>query len=92
LRCVWREAVARPAARTLSDRQHRCDRLRAEWLAALVEMKSLAETHPDAVAMAKRLASVGKRKPSLRTIAAAGLFNERGKPFAAKSIAAMLTT
>jgi hypothetical protein len=37
-----------------------------------------------------------RRKPSLRTIAdaltAAGHFNERGKPFAPKSIAAMLTT
>jgi hypothetical protein len=44
--------------------------------------------------MAKRLAAVRKRKPSLRAIAAAlaqaGHFNERGKPFGPKSIALML--
>jgi hypothetical protein len=58
--------------------------------------KSLAKTHPEAVAMAKRLAEVRKRKPSLRAIAAAlaqaGYLSELGKPFAPKSIAAMLTT
>jgi hypothetical protein len=56
----------------------------------------LAETHPEAVALAKRLAAVRKRKPSLRAIAAAlaqaGYFNERGNPFGPKSIAVMLAT
>jgi hypothetical protein len=46
--------------------------------------------------MATRLASVRKRKPSLRALAAAlaaaGHLNERGTQFAPKSIAAMLTT
>ena len=58
--------------------------------------KSLAETNPEAVALAKRLA---RRKPkggkmSLRQISAAlaaeGHLNEHGKPFAAKSVAVML--
>ena len=55
--------------------------------------KSLAELHPDAVALARRLR---RRKPkggqlSLRAIsaelAAAGHVNERGKPFNPKSVA-----
>jgi hypothetical protein len=58
--------------------------------------KPIAETHSEAVAMARKLAAVRKRKPSLRQIsaalAAAGHLNELGKPFAPKSIAAMLTT
>jgi hypothetical protein len=45
--------------------------------------------------MARKLAAVRKRKPSLRQIsvalAGAGHFNELGKPFAPKSVAAMLT-
>jgi DNA invertase Pin-like site-specific DNA recombinase len=59
-------------------------------------MPSHAETRPDVVALAKALArkrSKGKR-PSLRAIAASlaaeGHLNERGRPFAAKSVAAML--
>lgn len=51
-----------------------------------------SQTRPETVAMAKRLAR-GKRR-SLRKIAAelaaAGHLNERGQPFAAKSVAAML--
>jgi DNA invertase Pin-like site-specific DNA recombinase len=59
--------------------------------------KSLAETNPDIVALAKRLA---RRKPkggkmSLRSVsaelAARGHFNERGKPFNPKSVAVLLT-
>ena len=58
--------------------------------------KSLAETNPDAVALAKRLA---RKKPkggklSLRAIsaelAARGVLNERGKPFNPKSVAVLL--
>jgi DNA invertase Pin-like site-specific DNA recombinase len=56
--------------------------------------KPLAETAPEAVDMARRLASVRKRKPSLRAIAdqlaAAGFTNERGNTYNPKSIAAML--
>ena len=59
--------------------------------------KSLAETSPDLVALAKRLA---RRKPkggklSLRAVsaelAAKGFLNERGRPFNPKSVAVMLT-
>jgi len=58
--------------------------------------KSHAELRPEVVALAKRLA---RKKPkggklSLRAIsaelAAQGHVNEGGKPFAAKSVAAML--
>ncbi len=56
--------------------------------------KPLAEAHPKAVAMARELARVQKRKPSLRAIsaalAAAGHLNERGAPFNQKSVAVML--
>lgn len=56
--------------------------------------KPLSETAPDAVAMARRLASVRKRRPSLRAIAAelaaAGFTNERGRVYNPKSISAML--
>ena len=60
--------------------------------------RSHAEKHPELVARAKRLA---RRKPkggrlSLRAISAAlvaeGHLNERGKPFAAKSVATMLAS
>lgn len=59
--------------------------------------RSLAETHPVAVALAKRLhrasPKTGERR-SLRTIATAlaeaGHVNERGQPFNAKSIKAMI--
>jgi hypothetical protein len=58
--------------------------------------KPIAEQHPEAVAMARKLAAARKRKPSLRQIsaalAAAGHLNELGKPFGPSSIAAMLTT
>jgi DNA invertase Pin-like site-specific DNA recombinase len=58
--------------------------------------KGLAETNPEAVALAKRLA---RRKPkggklSLRAVsaelAAQGFLNERGRPFNPKSVAVML--
>jgi DNA invertase Pin-like site-specific DNA recombinase len=58
--------------------------------------KSLAETNPDAVALAKRLA---RKRPkggqlSLRAVSAAmaaqGFLNERGQPFNHKSVATML--
>jgi DNA invertase Pin-like site-specific DNA recombinase len=56
--------------------------------------KSLEETHPAAVALARELARKRKQPLSLRAISAAlaeaGNVNERGKPYAAKSIAAML--
>jgi DNA invertase Pin-like site-specific DNA recombinase len=56
--------------------------------------KPLAIQHPEAVAMARRLARVKKRKPSLRAIsnalAAAGHMNERGVPFNPASIAKMV--
>jgi hypothetical protein len=60
--------------------------------------KRHAEKRPEVVALAKRLA---RRKPkggelSLRAISAAraaeGHLNERGKPFAAKSVASMLAS
>ncbi|MGO9419911.1 hypothetical protein [Roseiarcus sp.] len=58
--------------------------------------KPLAETHPAALAMARKLAAVRKRKPSLGEISAAlaeaGHLNERGKPLAAKSVASMLAS
>ena len=59
--------------------------------------KSLVETNPEAVALAKRLARKKPkgRKLSLRAIsaelAAQGFLNERGKPFNPKPIASMLT-
>jgi len=58
--------------------------------------KTIAETNPEAVALAKRLA---RKKPkggklSLRAmsaeLAAQGFLNERGKPFNPKSVAVML--
>ena len=56
--------------------------------------KTLAESHPEAVAMARKLAAVRKRKPSLRAISAslaeAGHLNERGAAFNPASIAKML--
>ena len=56
--------------------------------------KPMAEQHPKAVEMARRLAAVRKRKPSLRTIsnalAAAGHMNERGVPFNPASVAKMV--
>jgi DNA invertase Pin-like site-specific DNA recombinase len=56
--------------------------------------KSHAEARPEAVALARKLASVRKRPPSLRAISAAlaeaGHLNERGRPFAAVSISRML--
>lgn len=56
--------------------------------------KPLAETAPDAVAMARKLAAVRKRKPSLRMIAAelaaAGHVNANGREYNPKSVAAML--
>ena len=60
--------------------------------------KSLAETNPEAVALASRLARKRPKdgKLSLRAIsaelAAQGFLNERGKPFNPKSIAAMLAS
>ncbi|RBP18157.1 DNA invertase Pin-like site-specific DNA recombinase [Roseiarcus fermentans] len=59
--------------------------------------KSLAETRPEVVALAKRLA---RKKPkggrmSLRAVAAEmaaqGVMNERGKPFNPKSVAVMIS-
>lgn len=57
--------------------------------------KALAETNPEAVAMAQSLRRKRKGKPlSLRAIsaemAAHGLLNERGKPFNPKSVMVML--
>ena len=56
--------------------------------------KSHAEKQPEAVALARQLNRRRKRPLSLRKISAeladAGYFNERGKPFAAKSVASML--
>ena len=60
--------------------------------------KSLAETNPEAVALAKRLA---RRKPkggklSLRAVstemAAQGFLNERGRPFNPKSVSVLLAS
>ena len=58
--------------------------------------KSLAETRPEVVAMAKALARKRPKggKMSLRAVAAEmaaqGVLNERGKPFNPKSVATML--
>jgi hypothetical protein len=63
----------------------------------VVGRKALAETNPDAVKLAKRLRRVSPKigeRMSLRKIAsvlaAAGHLNERGQPFNAKSIQAMI--
>jgi DNA invertase Pin-like site-specific DNA recombinase len=59
--------------------------------------KSHAEKRPEVVALAKKLARKKPKggKPSLRAISKAledqGHFNERGRPFAAKSIMSMLS-
>jgi DNA invertase Pin-like site-specific DNA recombinase len=56
--------------------------------------KPMAEAHPGAVAMARKLAAVRKRKPSLRAISAAlaeaGHLNERSAPFNPASVAKMI--
>ena len=56
--------------------------------------KSIAEREPKAVARARELDSVRKRKPSLRsisaTLAAEGFLASTGKPFTAKTIQSML--
>jgi DNA invertase Pin-like site-specific DNA recombinase len=60
--------------------------------------KSLAETNPEAVPLAKRLARTKPKggKLSLRAVsaelAAQGFLNERRKPFNPKSVAVMLAT
>jgi hypothetical protein len=59
--------------------------------------KSHAEARPEVVKRAQDLAQPkGQRGPSLRAIskalAAEGHLNERGKPFAAKSVASMLAS
>jgi hypothetical protein len=59
--------------------------------------KSLAETHPEVCALAKELRRKprGGKRPSLRDIsaelAARGHVNMHRKPYAAKSVASMLT-
>ncbi len=62
-------------------------------LAGVRAARGLAELHPDAVALARRLRPKGGRR-SLREIsaelAAAGYVNERGRPFNPKSVASML--
>jgi len=73
------------------------DRKSAEAGKRIEGRKTLAETNPDVVLMAKRLRraspKTGARK-SLRNIsevlASAGHINERGQPFAAKSVKAMV--
>src|SRR4029077_7591941 len=58
--------------------------------------KNHQELHPEVVALAKRLRRKppGGERPSLRKVAAElarqGYLNERGQPYAAKSIAAMV--
>jgi DNA invertase Pin-like site-specific DNA recombinase len=56
--------------------------------------KSHKEAHPEVVALARSLVRQGRRKMSLRAIsaelAAAGLLNHNGKPYAAESISRML--
>jgi DNA invertase Pin-like site-specific DNA recombinase len=56
--------------------------------------KPIAEQHPAAVAMARKLAAVRKRRPSLRMILAAlaeaGHLNERGAPFNQASVRKMI--
>jgi hypothetical protein len=59
--------------------------------------KPLAETHPEAVALAKRLRRASPKtgeRGSLRKIsaelAAVGLLSATGKPFSAKSVLAMI--
>ena len=60
--------------------------------------KSLAETNPEAVALAKRLARKRPKggKLSLRAVAvemaARGVLNERGKPFNPKSVSVLLAS
>ena len=78
-------AVAKLAAARKRKREGRCE-----------GRKPLSETRPEVVALARKLR---RRRPkggrlSLREIAKAlatqGYFNERGKPYAAKSVASML--
>lgn len=58
--------------------------------------KSIAEREPKAVARAKALYSVKKRKPSLRdiaaTLAAEDLLSSTGQPFTAKTVQSMLAS
>jgi DNA invertase Pin-like site-specific DNA recombinase len=83
-------------ARLVAKLRHARERKRAEGL-RVEGRKPLAETHPEAVTMAKRLRraspKTGERR-SLRRIAAelaaAGFLNAKGKPFSAKSVLAMI--
>ena len=82
---VARQAGASPARKRKREREGRCE-----------GRKPLSETRPEVVALARKLR---RRKPkggqlSLRGVAselaARGFLNERGKPYAAKSVARML--
>jgi DNA invertase Pin-like site-specific DNA recombinase len=83
-------------ARLVAKLRHARERRRAEGH-RVEGRRPLAETHPEAVALAKRLRRAnpksGERR-SLRRIsaelAAEGHLNERGQPYNAKSIRAML--
>lgn len=71
-------------------------RKRRETGAKVEGRKNHLELHPEVVALAKRLRRKppGSERPSLRKVAAElarqGHLNERGQPYAAKSIAAMV--
>jgi hypothetical protein len=82
---VARQAGASPARKRKREREGRCE-----------GPKPLSETRPEVVALARKLR---RRRPkggqlSLREVAkelaARGFLNERGKPYAAKSVASML--
>jgi DNA invertase Pin-like site-specific DNA recombinase len=83
-------------ARLVAKLRHARERRRAEGH-RVEGRRPLAETHPEAVALAKRLRRAnpksGERR-SLRKIsaelAAAGFVNTKGKPFNAKSVLAMI--
>jgi len=83
-------------ARLVAKLRHARERLRAEGR-RVEGRRPLAETHPEAVALAKRLRRanpVSHKRMSLRRISAelakAGYLNTKGKPFSAKSVLAMV--
>jgi DNA invertase Pin-like site-specific DNA recombinase len=59
--------------------------------------KPLGETRPDVVSLARKLRRRGSKRGRLslrdvsKVLASRGFLNERGRPYAAKSVASMLT-
>ncbi len=81
-------AVAKLAAarKRMREREGRCE-----------GRKPLGETRPDVVSLARKLRRRGSKRGRLslrdvsKVLASRGFLNERGRPYAAKSVASMLT-